>query len=93
MVNTLTVMKYDLNCCVSGYQLMNAKINALLTNVNKSSFSSPDTYDEYDLNDIFPIESHEALQEFELKLQKNENNFKSIMVKIIICIIIKVYFR
>lgn len=45
---------------------MNAYINVLLANSNKSTTSSNSAYDEYDLNDIFPIESHDALLEFEL---------------------------
>lgn len=74
-------MKYDISCCVSTNQLMNANINTLLENINKNSITvSDDGLNDFDLNDIFPIESHEALQEFELKLQKNENNFKAIMV-------------
>jgi len=60
---------------------MNANINTLLENINKNSITaSDDGLHDFDLNDIFPIESHEALHEFELQLQKNENNFKTIMV-------------
>ncbi|KAF0687875.1 DUF4806 domain-containing protein [Aphis craccivora] len=68
VVNTLSTIKYDLNCCVFYNQQINANMNTLL--------------ETYDLNDIFPIESLlEAPQEFEFKLQRNENNFKTIMVR------------
>jgi hypothetical protein len=64
-------MKYDINCLSSTNQLMNANINTLLENINKNStMVSDDGFNDFDLNDIFPIQSHEALQEFELKLQK-----------------------
>lgn len=56
-------MKYDISCCISTNQLMNANINTLLENINKNSITlSDDGLNDFDLNDIFPIESHEALQ-------------------------------
>jgi len=80
VVNTLSTIKYDLNCCVSTNQQINANMNTLLENLNKNTQTSDDGFNDYDLNDIFPIESLEALQEFEFKLQQNENNFKTIIV-------------
>jgi len=65
VVSTLSTIKYDLNCCVSTNQLINAKMNTLLENLNKNTQTSDDGFNDYDLNDIFPIESLEALQEFE----------------------------
>ncbi len=77
MVNTLSTIKYDLNFCVSTNQQINANMNILLENLNKTATTSDDGFNDYDLNDIFPIESLEALQEFEFKLQRNKNNFKN----------------
>uniref|UniRef100_A0A2S2PM63 DUF4806 domain-containing protein n=1 Tax=Schizaphis graminum TaxID=13262 RepID=A0A2S2PM63_SCHGA len=81
VVNTLSTIKYDLNCCVSTNQQINANMNTLLENLSKNAVTSDDGFNDYDLNDVFPIESLEALQEFEFKLQRNENNFKTIMVR------------
>ncbi|KAF0761989.1 DUF4806 domain-containing protein [Aphis craccivora] len=81
VVNILSTIKYDLNCCVSTNQQINANMNTLLETLNKNAVTSDDGFNDYDLNDIFPIESLEALQEFEFKLQRNENNFKTIMVR------------
>ncbi|XP_026819499.1 uncharacterized protein LOC113558197 [Rhopalosiphum maidis] len=82
VLNTLSTMKYDINCCVLTNQQINANMNALLENLNKNAVISDDGFNDYDLNDILPIENHESLQEFEFKLQKkkNENNFKTIIV-------------
>jgi len=47
----------------------------LHTQTNLLGTSLDSAYNEYRLNDLFPIESHDTLQGFELKIQKNENNF------------------
>ncbi|KAE9528789.1 hypothetical protein AGLY_012364 [Aphis glycines] len=88
VVYTLSTIKYDLNFCVSTNQQINANKNILLENLNKKEVTSDDGFNDYDMNDIFPIESLEALQEFEFKLQRNKNNFKTIIIVRLLLIIL-----
>lgn len=77
----LTHIKFDMNNMASNIQIMGKNIEALMANKLNKTYTE-NNENNFDINDIFPIETDDALEEFEFKLKRNENNFKHLLVKL-----------
>ena len=63
---------------------MTTNIEVLMGNANKTLINSSFNNDinNFDINEIFPIETDVALEEFESKIKFNENDFRRVLVRL-----------
>jgi len=73
ITNTLVNMKYDIGSILSIVQSNSININTLMINKNTSDKNF------INLDNIFPIKSHNELESLETKM-KDDNNFKNTLV-------------
>lgn len=89
VLSALTHLKFDVNNLASTKQIMATNIEVLMGNANKTHggsypFNNDDNniHNNFDINDIFPIEMDNALEEFESKIKTNENDFRRLLVRL-----------
>lgn len=77
ITNTLVNMKYDIGSILSIVQSNSNNINTLMTHKNTSIKNG------INLDNIFPIKSHDELESLETKIKADEN-FKNTLVYMLI---------
>jgi len=82
-LSALTHIRFEVNNLASTQQIMATNIEALMENANKTLLSSSFNNDvnNFEINDIFPIEMGVDLEEFESKIKINENDFRRLLVR------------
>lgn len=83
ILSALTHIRFEVNNLASTQQIMATNIEVLMGNANKTLISSSFNNDvnNFDINDIFPIEMDVGLEEFESKIKTNENDFRRVLVR------------
>ncbi|CAH1731978.1 unnamed protein product [Aphis gossypii] len=81
-LSSLTHIRFEVNNLASTQQII-ATNEALMGNANKTLLSSSFNNDvnNFEINDIFPIEMDVHHEEFESKIKNNENDFKSLLIR------------
>lgn len=80
MVNTLTKLKFDMAQVINTTTTTNLSLENLLnTQFQNTSSNMTQTLNEPDLNDVFPINSFEELNQLEIKLE-TDKQFRSNLV-------------
>eukprot|EP00102_Acyrthosiphon_pisum_P022816 XP_016660026.1 PREDICTED: uncharacterized protein LOC107883798 [Acyrthosiphon pisum] len=83
VLSVLTHLRFEVNNMASTQQIMATNIEVLMGNANKTLINSSFNNDinNFDINEIFPIETDVALEEFESKIKTNENDFRRVLIR------------
>ncbi|CAH1731765.1 unnamed protein product [Aphis gossypii] len=82
-LSSLTQIRFEVNNLASTQQIIATNIEALMGNANKTLLSSSFNNDvnNFEINDIFPIEMDVHHEEFESKIKINENDFRRLLIR------------
>lgn len=84
ILSALTHIKFEVNNLASTQQIMATNIEVLMGNANKTLLSSSlnNGVNNFEINDIFPIEMDVDFEEFESRIKTNENDFRRLLVRL-----------